>query len=237
MTKDSNAASRRESKSGRLKWMLLGFMGLVVVLLAKAVVTYFGQLPDEYRATVRFEVRRELVDYEAFKTGSASSSTSSAPDFVQTQTEIIRSPETLNMVIEKMKLQDKWQTTTALAYDRMVDNLEVEEEPGTDILKIHYSDHDEQSAVDIANGIAAAYQDRRRKIEKLRAERALASLEATVKKHKESVEDARLKMLEIARKYGVLELEGRTAEFDQREYDDTKKEYELSKDLRKSDGG
>ena len=182
--------------------ILLAFF---LVFLTAAVITYI--LPDEYKGTVKFEIRRELVDYEAFRTGAKPGGSYIPPTFIQTQFEIIKAKETLKGVVEKMNLAEKWNVTPIGAYHILASNLDAREERGTDIIHIDYWDKDQNMAADIANEIAAAYQERRKDLEKRRSANALASLEETVKNHKESVEDARIKMLDIAKRYGIVDIQ------------------------------
>ena len=75
------------------------FCRSLLVVITAAVVTYF--LPRKYRSSVSMEVRTPQEDQSVFNNGNYHPPSSAMdPQFLSTQTEIIRSHEVLDPVIE-----------------------------------------------------------------------------------------------------------------------------------------
>ncbi len=182
--------------------ILLAFF---LVFMTAAVITYI--LPKEYLGKVKIQINREAADYDVFETGSRPGAFYVPPTFVQTQFEIIKSKETLYKVVDDLKLDERWGVTRAQGYGKLLSGLEAEEERGTDLIVIQYFDTDPDLAAEISNSIAKSYEERRRSLEQERANRAVETLSAELNTHKDKVENARLEMLDIAERYGIVDIE------------------------------
>ncbi len=182
--------------------ILLAFF---LVFMTAAVITYI--LPKEYSGTVSLQINREVTDWKIFHDGSMPSGRAwTPPTFIDTEFKVITSKKTLYQVVDKLKLDEIWGITRAQAYDKVYANTDTREERGTDLITIEYYDTDAQLAANIANEVADSYRERRTTIETARSNNALDTLSKQLKDQADKVEEARLRMLDLAERYRIIDL-------------------------------
>lgn len=181
--------------------ILLAFF---LVFMTAAVITYI--LPKQFLGRVTLQIHRELRDFDIFEGSAPAGRQYLPPTFVETEFKIISSRETLYQVVDELKLDERWGLTRSRAYSKLYGNLNTMEERGTDIIVIEYYDVDAQLARDVANAVAKAYKKRREDNENSRSGQALDALRRELKAQTDQVEEARLRMLDLAERYRIVDL-------------------------------
>lgn len=186
--------------------ILLAFF---LVFMTAAVITYI--LPKEYQGKVTMQINRESHDMKIFHANMPTGRFYVPPTFIETEFKVITSKRTLYQVVDALKLDERWGATRPQAYSRLYANLEAREERGTDLISIEYFDTDNQLAANVANAVAEAYRDRRMNIEQKRSTNALDTLQRQLKEQTDTVEEARLRMLDLAERYRIVDLNAHTS--------------------------
>lgn len=183
--------------------ILLAFF---LVFMTAGVITYI--LPREFLGKVRLEINKASQDWDLFQTTALGPGQDiMGMNFVQTQFQIISSKETLYLVIDDLDLVKRWGLSTKqAAYRMLLSMLRTEEVRGTDLIDIYIYHTEAEEAAELANEVADMYRSRRQEQELARSNRALASLEQQLDKQRERVEEARMQMLDIMKKYRIVDL-------------------------------
>ncbi len=181
--------------------ILLAFF---LIFMTAAVITYI--LPREFVGKVTMQINREAHDMKIFPGEVPSGRFFVPPTFIDTEFNIITSRMTLYQVVDTLKLNDRWKITRSMAADKLFANLKTRETRGTDLISIEYFDTDAQLAAHVANAVAVAYHERRTTLEKKRSNDAMDTLKRQLKEQADTVEEARLKMLDLAERYRIVDL-------------------------------
>ena len=182
--------------------ILLAFF---LVFMTAAVITYI--LPKEYLGKVTLQINRELHDMKIFHGQSQPGrGMYIPPTFIETEFKVITSKNTLYQVIDSLKLDERWAITRPQAFSKLYANVDTKEERGTDLITIEYFDTEAQVSANIANAVAAAYQNRRMSLERERSNNALDTLQKQLSDQSDKVEEARLRMLDLAERYRIIDL-------------------------------
>jgi len=180
--------------------ILLAFF---LVFMTACVVTYI--LPKEYEGKVEVEIKRDVDMIEVGEDRSAPFSLTGL-SWTQTQFRIIESKETLKKVIDDLGLTQKWGQNDEEAYNQLKGSLETNEVRGTELIKIIVYRQDAEEAAQLANAIADSYQARRKQMERSRVELSLSALDQQLDGQKDTVEQARQRMLELVEKYQLTDI-------------------------------
>ena len=125
--------------------LALGVTIFLIVMIVSTAITYI--LPEAYSSTARVQVR--------------------GPQFLQTEFEVIQSQVVLSNAVWKLRLNDVWgkkyfNGETLKTYESvkiMKSRLTLAPVRGTEIIAITAFSDDRREAAQVANAIAAAYQD------------------------------------------------------------------------------
>lgn len=182
--------------------ILLSFF---LVFLTAAIVTWI--MPRKYPGTVLIQVER--------LSGSATSLDDPAAErrnisegmyFLPTEFKVITSKETLNIVIDKLGLVERWKLNTREeAYQKLLGMVDASEERGTSLIKIEVLSTDREEAAEIANEVAEAYRNRRTQMENERVQTAFQTITRTLEAQSKAVRDAQARMLELVQRYGIVD--------------------------------
>ena len=181
--------------------ILLAFF---LVFMTAAVITYI--LPKEYIGKVTMQINRELHDMKIFHGDTQPGRMYIPPTFIETEFKVITSKNTLYQVVDNLKLDERWAITRPQAFGKLFKNLDTREERGTDLITVEYFDTEAQVAANISNAVAAAYQNRRMSIERTRSNNALDTLQKQLADQSDKVEESRLRMLDLAERYRIIDL-------------------------------
>jgi polysaccharide biosynthesis transport protein len=178
-----------------------------LVFLTAAVVTAI--MPKKYSGRVLLEVERfsSTVSGEIFNDENARSKAVVGQNtFLPTEFKIISSKETLSQVIKKLGLVDRWKLSNLdEACAKLERMLDADEERGTDLIRIEVLSTDKAEARELAEEVANAYIERRKKLEEARVNLALVTLTQSRKGQELIVEKARAKMIELVQDLQIVD--------------------------------
>ena len=180
--------------------ILLAFF---LVFMTACVVTYI--LPRKYEGRVQLQIESDNQEIVMTRNQPGSFGRMD-PRFIETEFKIIESNATLEKVIERLGLIQRWGLSSKLeAIGELKKSLNTDEVRGTSLIDIVVLRTDKDEAAEIANEIADAYQERRLDVSAGQADRALATLDRELKSQQDRVEKARVKMLDIMVKNNIVD--------------------------------
>ena len=149
--------------------IIVGAILIALFLLSRWIAFWIAR--RESTSVVMIEIKPDTFNRGTDIVGSAMSSGRIDPQFLATQFRVIKSPEILNRVIEKLDLVKKLSPlgrTMPLQWitEALSQSITVQEQRNTTLIEIGVYNADKQLAADIANTIAITYRDKR--IEDLR---------------------------------------------------------------------
>ena len=199
-TAPQNTPSRRRD----WKWLTsYGLAAAVIALIGGGFLVSGLFTQDRFTARVLLEVEPSAGGGVGFGDLSL---VADAPQFLQSEFKEITGTETLDPVIDKLGLVQRWNLPNRdEAYQRLRDIVDVDNERGTDLFSITASSDDPKEAADIANTVAQTYAERRNELEKERINTAIATIDNTRRKQEERVEAARSKMKELIARNKVVD--------------------------------
>ena len=177
--------------------ILLTFL---LVFLTAAVITRV--MPRKYASTAVVQVNTP---------GNGLGSTLGvleSRNFFATQFEVISAAKTLKIVGETLDLKNKWGINEDSVVSALKGMVRTNLRSGTDLIEITVSHVDKETARDVAAEVAIAYQDRRNREERNRAEKQLAALDDEIEQQKDKVEAKRKVLDTIVRITGRPYFEG-----------------------------
>ncbi len=141
--------------------VLLSFL---LVVITAAVVTYF--LPKKYRSSTTMELRAPQDERGLFDNNNSKLPVMDAR-FLPTQTEIIKSHEVLDGVVDSQDLTHQWATENGplpreAAYYRLASMLDLKQLRGTEILQLDVKSTKPEEAKNLATAVSESYQEARK---------------------------------------------------------------------------
>lgn len=142
-------------KSGKAGWLAAVSGGFAAVLILGAVVAVTAHLPRTFLSTARLKLfpddgRWMAATFDPFQ--------------LQTQAEILRSPEVLGKVADQLKLAERWGVESAAGmlnpsetFLRLRQRVEVRQYRNTTMVEVRAFDSDPALAADIANTVTEVY--------------------------------------------------------------------------------
>lgn len=124
---------------------------------------------------------------------------------MKTQLEVIQCRNTLYQVVDNLKLDERWEMTRVDALERLIDGLTVRQVGGATMAQVRYSGSDDaQLVANITNAVATAYQNRTMTLWRELRNNELDTLHKQLKDQADKVEEARLRMLDLAERYRIV---------------------------------
>ena len=185
----------------RNRW---GVILLTFFLIALASLVIIALLDKKYESTTQFRVQVSSA-LDAFNTNENSNRSAYSGNWLETEFKTITSHETLSLVVKRLNLDQTWGVSPEDAVRRLEKMIETETERGTEIVTIIVASTDADQAADIANAVREAYDEKRKELEADRIRRLTQTLEAKIKSQENEVEKARIEMLDIMRKHGIVD--------------------------------
>ncbi|MCP4849595.1 MAG: polysaccharide biosynthesis tyrosine autokinase [Verrucomicrobiaceae bacterium] len=183
-------------------------LAFFLVFMTALVIAYLR--PSEYLGRVQLQVQREANELEVFReTGAIADNANASPHmtFMQTQFEIIKSRNTLLLVINNLNLVEEFGVLNEQdAFAILQRKIDTENVRGTDLIDIEVYYTDAKLASDIANEVATSYRVRRVDEMAERASRALDTLTNQIEKQKGKLDKLRATMLDKMEQYRVVDL-------------------------------
>jgi hypothetical protein len=187
----------------RSRWQTaLMAMGCCVFLLF-LVECFWVYTEETYESQVAFELKplRLGSNVPIFDNKSAV-----RPDEkvdVTTEMEIVRSRKTLYDTLDTLKLDERWQVTRPRALERVRKGVTLNRLGDSQVLQLSYTGEKAQLVANIANGIVNSYRQRKIKLWSNRHNNWLDTLQRQLKDQSDKVEEARLRMLDLAERYRI----------------------------------
>ncbi len=185
----------------RNRWgtILLTFL---LVLLAALIIVQL--LDKKYVGRVKLQVHHDSSKQIFEREYGGPTQT-----FLETEFKKITARETLMRVVRSMNLAKVWNLDNEQqAVDKLTRMVEPAEERGTEIIAIEVYSTKPKEAADLANAVADAYEERRKEQEKKRNEDAVNMLQMELESQERKVEEKRIAMLNIMKKYDIVDLSG-----------------------------
>ncbi|MCX6856766.1 MAG: hypothetical protein NTV80_17895, partial [Verrucomicrobia bacterium] len=161
-------------------------------------------MPRKYRGRVEMKIERMTNKVNVF--GNRNDDMMAPSDVViKNEFEAITKPETLYPVVEKLDLQKRWTLPNRqAALGKLKGNLDTQSSVRSDFVVIEYYDQDPNTAVEIANAVAASYMTQRTEVESSQKKLALETIGQQIMEQEQLRDQARLKMQEAKKKAGIV---------------------------------
>ena len=192
--------SRRHQRNRTFIGFLLGTAAALLLIFTLRFVEDYHV--DEYQAETTFEITPlQVGDIPVFDNQETANIEENFD--LATQTEVVTSAEVLKNVVESLNLSTRWKISPFAAKKRLAEGIKIERKGDSRMVRLVVRESDPNIASEVANGIVKSYGNRRREIWERMLSDKLNTLEHTVKVYKEMAEDARIKHLNIAKRYGI----------------------------------
>ncbi len=174
--------------------VLLSFM---LVVITAGVTTYFQ--PRKYRASVTLELRLANNKYNPFKPDQSDGMGGTDARFVPTQTEILKSREVLNPVVDSQDLQRKWSNDGApiskeSAYYRLASMVLLKSVRGTDMMELSVASTIPDESKHLVDAVAESYQSVRQANDSRVTNQGYTTVQGDIEAGRQKVESLRLKL-------------------------------------------
>ena len=110
-------------------------LAFLLIFMTAAVITYI--LPKKYESTCLVQINQAYSTKSVFNRNQAGSEINRSPRFLANQFKIINSKMNLQEVVDGLNLVKEWDMPKENCYAVILSDLEVEEERGTDLIKIY----------------------------------------------------------------------------------------------------
>lgn len=178
------------------------FLAFILVFATAAIVTYI--MPRKYRGRVEMKIERMTNKVNVFNT-RGDESLAPSDVVIKNEFEAITKPETLYPVVEKLGLQKRWALPNRqAALGKLKSNLDTQSSVRSDFVVIEYYDQEPNTAVEIANAVAASYMTQRTEVESSQKRLALETIGQQIIEQEQLRDQARLKMQEAKKKAGIV---------------------------------
>ncbi|MGO9199142.1 MAG: GumC family protein [Limisphaerales bacterium] len=179
----------------------------LLVVITATLVTFI--LPESYSSTARIKIERDQSDIQALM--QASTPLAYDPYFIQTEFEVIQSELILGGVIEALNLQDRWGKTYANgerltkleAIHFLKNKMSLHTVRNTSLIEIQVFSGNPKEAAEIANAIAKAYQDYRKREKDLLTGGGIDVLLAQRKAKEAEIDEAQTNLDRLRRKLKI----------------------------------
>jgi capsular exopolysaccharide synthesis family protein len=179
----------------------------LLVVITATLVTFI--LPESYSSTARIKIERDQSDIQALM--QASTPLAYDPYFIQTEFEVIQSELILGGVIEAQNLQDRWGKTYANgerltkleAIHYLKSKMSLHTVRNTSLIEIQVFSENKNEAAELANAIAKAYQDYRKREKDILTGGGIDVLLAQRKAKEADIDEAQTNLDRLRRKLKI----------------------------------
>ncbi len=161
-------------------------VGLICGFLLASVVSYV--IPKKYESFATIEVRPMRYTEGGTEVDPAT------PDFFATEFEKIKSRNSLEKVIDRLDLVNKWGLDRESALRILKSIVVAENIRGTDLISIRVRHTSRENARDITAEVARAYKEYRTELESKSLDRGINELKKAVREQEDKVEEIRKKL-------------------------------------------
>lgn len=188
----------------RLGLILASFVFIFVVA---AVLTYI--MPRKFRGRVEMVIERKLEDARVIGNTQDDVNLAGTDSFLKTQFEIITKRRTLDRVVDKLGLLERWgMKTKQAAAARIIANLDAQSSIKSDFITLDYFDEDPELAALIANTIADSYKETRLETDHARINKAIEGLNIQIAAKEMQTKQAMERMIQLKKDLDLVTLPG-----------------------------
>ncbi len=181
---------------------------LALVFMTASVITYV--MPEKYESTAVIQVKPRGKAFESLDGGMGNRMAIMTPQFFGTEFEVIKSTNSLNRVIKKLELANKWEVTPEQALLMLENIVKTENKRGTDLISITARHTDKENARDIAVEVAEAYKEYRSELENESLNKGINELDRAVKIQEEETQEAYKELTTLSRVNDLIYYADRT---------------------------
>jgi capsular exopolysaccharide synthesis family protein len=179
-------------------------LSLLLVFMTAAVITYV--MPKKYESGTTIEVKPRVAGISPL--GSQLNELSGAgrmtEQFFGTEFEKIKSRNSLEKVVQKLELVNRWGVDKETALNILKGIVNTQNIRGTDLISIRVRHTNKVDARDVAEEVARSYRQYRAELESRDAENALQELNKAVRNQEDKVEERRKVLATIVRTKGII---------------------------------
>ena len=177
---------------------------LLLVFMTAAVITYVMPKKYESEATIEVKPRSAGMSPLGPQMSDVSGASRMTPQFFGTEFEKIKSRNSLEKVVEKLELINRWNVDKETALRILKGIVSTQNIRGTDLISIRVRHASKLDAKDVTQEVTRAYKSYRTEIESRDAERALHELNKAVRDQEDKVEERRKALSTIVRTKGII---------------------------------
>lgn len=182
--------------------ILLTFL---LVFLTAAVITYV--MPKKFESMALVEVK-PIVDVSPVDgRNSAPTGMPMTRQFMNTQFEIIVAPSTLELAIDKIQLETRWNENRKTVLKILKGIVNTSQRRGTDLIEISVRHRDKGDAQAVAEAVYKAYEQRREELEMGVRKDQLKAIKVELQNKSDRVAELRKRLMDIAEKSGIIYME------------------------------
>ncbi len=163
----------------------------------------FQLIPKPYESETVIEIRPSSR-VSPLGSGMREVAAVSSEQFFGTEVESIKNRKSLEKVVDKLELTQRWKMDKNDALQRLKKNVTSEQIEGTDLIAIRVKEQNKQDADEISVEVAKTYQTYRQEIENKESEKALYELNKAVRDQEDKVEERRKVLATIVRTKGII---------------------------------
>ncbi len=190
---------------------------LLMVFMTAAVITYV--MPQKFESKATMQVKPPGMGMRPFGQNFSETSGKTTPQFFATEFEVIKSRNSLEKVVDNLKLEKHWGLNKEQCL-RILDSIVMTENiRGTDLITIRVRHTDKKDACNIAEEVTDAYKQYRTELETSEAERLMKELDKAVRQQDDKVQERNKALASIAREKGIIP-RGNEFLFNNRGFDD-----------------
>jgi uncharacterized protein involved in exopolysaccharide biosynthesis len=194
-------------RSPHVIWFSLAIAALIVgggVLLIKLHAVHEAKVRGRFKATTRFTIQ------EFHLPELPGSGPSGVFELLRQESHIkgIASRENLRRVVKRLKLDQAWGVTPYQAAESLEGQIDVALEAGTEVVTVTAWGNNRLGVAHLANAVREVFKER---LIEERFRRMVQYVDAQIDRQTEVVDKARLQMLELQRKYKIVDLPSRAA--------------------------
>ena len=173
-----------------------------LVFLTAAVTTYVW--PKKYESMALVEVK-PIVDIDpTMGRGASGTSVPMTRQFMNTQFEIIVAPATLDLAIDKIHLEKRWDKNRKTVLATLRGIVKTSQRRGTDLIEISVRHGDAEDAQAVAEAVYKAYEQRRKDLELGIRKEQLKAIKVELQNKSDRVAELRSRLMDIAEKSGII---------------------------------
>jgi len=173
-----------------------------LVFLTAAVTTYVWK--KKYESMALVEVK-PIVDIDpTMGRGAGGTSVPMTRQFMNTQFEIIVAPATLDLVIDKIHLEKRWDINRKQVMMELRSMVKTSQRRGTDLIEISVRYKDAEDAQAVTEAVYKAYEQRRKDLELGIRKDQLKAIKVELQNKSDRVAELRSRLMDIAEKSGII---------------------------------